>query len=554
MTARGAGPPSAFVAVVQDEVSDAGLVDRVRQGDVDAYATLVERYQSAAVRLASLVTRDAAEAEDVAQNAFIKAYYALDRFRPGASFRPWLLRIVVNEARNSLSATQRRAAVHTRIAANEPVVAGGHSTEESVVADEQRTAVLLALENLRQDDRAVLAYRYLFDMSEAEMAQALDCAPGTVKSRLSRALVRLRESLSRVAPLVVIPINLESWLTHGLPDIASAAHGASRPEVVGAILQHITSPVAAGGSGAPVAGKSTTQHVVTLSAAGGVVIAVVAAVGLLLSTSREPPPPPTQPPVAAAVTPAPPATPAPAPSGAVVYGGDLTDAQRGELQQRFGAAAQAFPLQVVSRSDLVATLQAAGLPVDGSERAISSALVECQSPGSGVHVHTDNITDIPAAAYANALVTAGVSDATVTVAAPSSKPMTGETGLVGVLRAYPSCHGGEAIPPSRLRLAYAELHVTGELAASGAGWDHAAAVMLRATQASVTSPSSDDAAVSSALDQALEAEGLSSSAEWRAGAVGLLKELSAAEHGPYGGGYELQQVAPDDVWVRPIQP
>ena len=84
---------------MHDDVSDAALVDRVLHGEVDAYAALIERFQGAAVRLASLVTRDAAEAEDVAQNAFIKAYYALDRFRPGASFRPWLLRIVVNEAR-----------------------------------------------------------------------------------------------------------------------------------------------------------------------------------------------------------------------------------------------------------------------------------------------------------------------------------------------------------------------------------------------------------------------------------------------------------------------
>jgi RNA polymerase sigma-70 factor (ECF subfamily) len=535
---------------VQDDVSDAALVDSVRHGDVDAYATLVERYQSAAVRLASLVTRDAAEAEDVAQNAFIKAYYALDRFRPGASFRPWLLRIVVNEARNSLSATQRRAAVHSRFAANEPVVAGGRSTEESVVADEQRTALLLALDNLKQDDRAVLAYRYLFDMSEAEMAQALDCAPGTVKSRLSRALARLRESLSRVAPLVVVPINLEPWLSHGLPDVATAVHAASRPELVAAILQHITAPAAAGASGAANAGRSTTQQIATVAGAGGVVIATVAAVGLLLSASREPPPPPGPPPVPATAVPATP--PPPPPSGAVVYGGDLTDAQRGELQQRFGAAAQAFSPQVVSRSDLVGTLQAAGLPVDGSERAISSALVECASPGSGVHVHTDNITDIPAAAYANALVAAGVSDATVTVAAPSGRPMTGETGLVGVLRAYPSCHAGEAIPPPRLRLAYEELHVTEQLAADGAGWDHAAAAMLRATQTIVTSPSSDEAAVNSALDQALATEGLSPGAEWRGAAIGVLKELSAAEHGPYGGGYELQQVAPDDAWVRPV--
>ena len=95
---------------VQDDVSDDVLVERVRHdGDVGAYAHLVERYQASAVRLASLVTRDAAEAEDVAQEAFIKAFYALDRFRPGASFRPWLLRIVANEARNSRTATRRAA-------------------------------------------------------------------------------------------------------------------------------------------------------------------------------------------------------------------------------------------------------------------------------------------------------------------------------------------------------------------------------------------------------------------------------------------------------------
>jgi uncharacterized protein YpuA (DUF1002 family) len=238
----------------------------------------------------------------------------------------------------------------------------------------------------------------------------------------------------------------------------------------------------------------------------------------------------------------------------VVYGGDLTDAQRDELEELFGAPAQAFPPQVVSRSDLVATLQAAGLPVDGSERAVSSALVECQPPGSGVHVHTDNITDIPAAAYANALVTAAVSDAGVTVAAPSSRPMTGETGLVGVLRAYPACHGSEPIPPARLRLAYDELHATGDLAATGAGWDHAAAAVLRATQAVVTSPPVDDAAIGSKLDQALADEGLSPPAEWHAEAVAMLQALAGTDLGPYDRGYDLQQVAPDDVWVRARQP
>jgi RNA polymerase sigma-70 factor (ECF subfamily) len=532
---------------VADDLSDGVLVERVRQGDVDAYATLVERYHAAAVRLASLVTRDPADAEDVAQNAFIKAYYALDRFRSGASFRPWLLRIVVNEARNSRSATQRREAVHSRVAATESVVAGGRSTEERIVADEQRTALLLALEGLREEDRAVLAYRYLFDMSEAEMAQALDCAPGTVKSRLSRALARLRESFGRTAPMVLIPINLELWLAHALPDATTPLHAIPRPEVVAGILQHITSPATAGGPSAVGAGRPTTQHVAVAAGAGGVVIAAVAAVGLLLSTSgaQPSPPPPPPPPVLVAATEA-----TPAPAGAVVYGADLTDAQRGELQQLFGAPAQAVPAEVVSRSDLVATLQTAGLPVDGSERAVTSALVECQSPGSGVHVHTENITDIPAAAYANALVTAGVSDAAVTVAAPTSRPMTGETGLVGVLRAYPACHGGQATPPARLRLAYDELHTAADLAATGAGWDHAAAAVLRATQAVVTSPSADDATVNSELDQALAAEGLSPPAEWHAEAVAMLEALAGVDHGPYGRGYDLQEVAPDDVWVR----
>ncbi len=236
---------------MRDDGSDAALVERVRRdGDVDAYAVLIDRYQATAVRLASLVTREPAEAEDVAQEAFIKAFYALDRFRPGASFRPWLLRIVANEARNSRSATQRRTTLHARFAETEVLAGHGHSTEEAVVADEQRTAVLLALDELRDDDRAVLAYRYLFDMSESEMAQALGCAPGTVKSRLSRSLTRLRESLARMAPLVIVPVPLEAWLAHTLPDVAAATHPAAHGELVIAVLKHLAAPTAVGVSGA----------------------------------------------------------------------------------------------------------------------------------------------------------------------------------------------------------------------------------------------------------------------------------------------------------------
>src|SRR5215210_7619668 len=95
-------------------LADADLVRRARGGDVDAYAELIRRYQAFAVGLAALVLRDTSEAEDVAQEAFLKAYYGLGRFKPGASFRAWLVQIVVNEARNFRAATRRRGGLHSR--------------------------------------------------------------------------------------------------------------------------------------------------------------------------------------------------------------------------------------------------------------------------------------------------------------------------------------------------------------------------------------------------------------------------------------------------------
>jgi RNA polymerase sigma-70 factor (ECF subfamily) len=81
-------------------VDDAGLIELAKDGDVRAYGELVERYREVAFRTAYLIARNAADAEDAAQEAFVKAYYALGRFRAGEPFRPWLLRIAANEARN----------------------------------------------------------------------------------------------------------------------------------------------------------------------------------------------------------------------------------------------------------------------------------------------------------------------------------------------------------------------------------------------------------------------------------------------------------------------
>lgn len=155
----------------------------------------MRRHQESAFRTAYLIVGDAAEAEDAAQEAFVKAYYALARFRPGAPFRPWLLRIAANEALNRHTARGRRVRLAMRAAETLPADPVP-SPERAALDAERRDTVLRALETLRPEDRRVIAFRYFLDLSEAEMATALDCARGTVKSRLARALGRLRERFS----------------------------------------------------------------------------------------------------------------------------------------------------------------------------------------------------------------------------------------------------------------------------------------------------------------------------------------------------------------------
>ena len=177
---------------------DTELVERARHGDEDAYAALVTRYQALAARTAYVITGSDADAQEAAQEGFVKAYYALDRFREGAPFRPWLLRIVANEAINRRKAVGRRPTVGLSVALDRPSPDTALSPEGAALASERRESVLGALRKMREEDRLVIAYRYFFDLSEAEMADALGVARGTVKSRLSRALVRLRELIGEV--------------------------------------------------------------------------------------------------------------------------------------------------------------------------------------------------------------------------------------------------------------------------------------------------------------------------------------------------------------------
>ncbi len=176
---------------------EAALIERARAGDVTAYGHLVERYQEIAFRIAYLITGSPTDAEDAAQAGFLKAYAALGRFRTGAPLRPWLLRIVANEARNRRRHERRQTRLLPRVGAAEARRDAGPSAEEMVLADETHRQVNEALWRLRDDERLAIFTRFFLDLSEAEAAVALGCPAGTVKSRLSRGLAHLRLDLQR---------------------------------------------------------------------------------------------------------------------------------------------------------------------------------------------------------------------------------------------------------------------------------------------------------------------------------------------------------------------
>ncbi len=175
------------------------LIARARGGDVAAYEELVRAFQGLAFRAACLVG-GTEEAEDAVQEAFVKAYRALPRFRTGSPFRPWLLRIVTNEARNRRRSAGRRASLVVRAIEDRPKDEAAPSPEEAVLAQERRVALAAAIDALREDERLVVTCRYLLQLSEAETVEALGVPAGTVKSRLSRGLAHLRESLADAAP------------------------------------------------------------------------------------------------------------------------------------------------------------------------------------------------------------------------------------------------------------------------------------------------------------------------------------------------------------------
>jgi RNA polymerase sigma factor (sigma-70 family) len=171
---------------------DAELFARAQRGDTAAYEEIVQRYQQLAFRTACVITGSSADAEDATQDAFVKAYRALAGFRLGAEPRPWLLRIVANEARNRVRSSGRRQQVELRLAGSYRPGGAAPSPEAAAVAAEDSKRLFDLVSELGEDDRLVIASRYFLELSSEETAAALRIPEGTVKSRLSRALGRLR--------------------------------------------------------------------------------------------------------------------------------------------------------------------------------------------------------------------------------------------------------------------------------------------------------------------------------------------------------------------------
>lgn len=172
-------------------MDDAAAVARARTGDLDAFDVLVARYTVAAHRTAALLGAGD-DTDDVVQDAFVKAYRRLSRYRGESGFRAWLLAIVANETRNLHRSRGRRAHLVLRVAAREGHEQLADDPADRVAATQQRQELLDQIRQLDRRDQEILICRYLMDLSEAETATTLDLPKGTVKSRTARALSRLR--------------------------------------------------------------------------------------------------------------------------------------------------------------------------------------------------------------------------------------------------------------------------------------------------------------------------------------------------------------------------
>ncbi|MBI4785982.1 MAG: sigma-70 family RNA polymerase sigma factor [Chloroflexi bacterium] len=176
------------------------LIARAQRGDAQAYESLVRQHEQLAFRAAYLITHDAAEAADAAQDAFLRAYRALNSFKLGQPFRPWLLRIVTNQALNRVKAAQRRTRMSERYAHELEMNPRDPSPDQTLAEKEAHARLLDAVTRLSADEQALVSLRYFLELPESEVAETLGVPLGTIKSRLHRTLARLREIIQREFP------------------------------------------------------------------------------------------------------------------------------------------------------------------------------------------------------------------------------------------------------------------------------------------------------------------------------------------------------------------
>jgi RNA polymerase sigma-70 factor, ECF subfamily len=185
---------------VTTEVSDLALVRRVQRGDKSAFDALVLKHQHKVIKLVMRYVRDPATAEDVAQEAFIKAYRALGQFRGDSAFYTWLYRIAINTAKNTLQSRDRSPVAYQldlqnpqESSAVQARLKDPDTPEGLLITDEIRATVNAAIETLPEELRTAIVLRELEGLSYEEIAATMDCPVGTVRSRIFRA----REAIDR---------------------------------------------------------------------------------------------------------------------------------------------------------------------------------------------------------------------------------------------------------------------------------------------------------------------------------------------------------------------
>ena len=187
---------------MSDRDIDQQLVERAQRGDKRAFELLVEKYQRKLARLLSRLIRDPAEVEDVAQEAFVKAYRALPSFRGDSAFYTWLYRIGINTAKNYLMALGRRAPTSTEVEAQDAEgfedgeqLRDINTPESMLLSKEIATTVNATIEELPEELRTAIQLREIEGMSYEDIARIMDCPIGTVRSRIFRAREAIAERL-----------------------------------------------------------------------------------------------------------------------------------------------------------------------------------------------------------------------------------------------------------------------------------------------------------------------------------------------------------------------